>query len=63
MSNAFGRLLGTLISGYVYQYTVGLYGMSICLWTSSAFLVLCILSSLMLRPYLPAKGSSVTASV
>ncbi|MEP6621722.1 MAG: organoarsenical effux MFS transporter ArsJ [bacterium] len=35
MSNAMGRLLGTVLSGWVYQA----YGLSACLWVSSAFVV------------------------
>ncbi|QUE73933.1 organoarsenical effux MFS transporter ArsJ [Stutzerimonas stutzeri] len=35
MSNALGRLLGTLLSGWVYQR----YGLETCLWISSAFVL------------------------
>ena len=36
MSNAAGRLLGTMLSGWIFQA----YGLAACLWVSSAFLVL-----------------------
>jgi predicted MFS family arabinose efflux permease len=42
MSNALGRLLGTLLSGWVYQA----YGLEACLWISSAFVLLAALISL-----------------
>ncbi|MEX6502237.1 organoarsenical effux MFS transporter ArsJ [Pseudomonas zhanjiangensis] len=42
MSNALGRLLGTLLSGWVYQA----HGLSACLWISSAFVLLAALISL-----------------
>lgn len=42
MSNALGRLLGTLLSGWVYQA----YGLQACLWVSSAFVLLAALISL-----------------
>ncbi len=41
MSNALGRLLGTLLSGWVYQA----YGLPACLWISSALLLLAALIS------------------
>ena len=42
MSNALGRLLGTLLSGWVYQA----YGLQACLWISSAFVMLAALISI-----------------
>ena len=42
MSNAMGRLIGTLLSGWVYQS----YGLEACLWISSAFVLLAALISL-----------------
>jgi predicted MFS family arabinose efflux permease len=42
MSNALGRLLGTLLSGWVYQ----VYGLAACLWISSVFVLLAALISL-----------------
>ena len=41
MSNALGRLVGTLLSGWVYQA----YGLEACLWISSAFVLLAALIS------------------
>nr|WP_298141038.1 organoarsenical effux MFS transporter ArsJ [uncultured Pseudomonas sp.] len=42
MSNALGRLLGTLLSGWLYQA----YGLQACLWISSAFVLLAALISI-----------------
>ncbi|WP_304639171.1 organoarsenical effux MFS transporter ArsJ [Pseudomonas sp.] len=42
MSNAMGRLIGTLLSGWVYQR----WGLEACLWVSSAFVALAALISL-----------------
>jgi MFS family permease len=44
MANAFGRLTGTILSGLLYQW----HGLTACLWTSAAFLVLAGLLSLLL---------------
>ncbi|MHC8367191.1 organoarsenical effux MFS transporter ArsJ [Pseudomonas sp. ZT5P21] len=41
MSNAMGRLIGTVLSGWVYQ----VYGLGACLWISSAFVLLAALIS------------------
>ncbi len=50
MSNALGRLLGTLLSGWVYQ----VYGLPACLWVSSLFVVLAAL--IILRLPQPARA-------
>ncbi|MFZ3183519.1 MAG: organoarsenical effux MFS transporter ArsJ [Pseudomonas sp.] len=42
MSNAVGRLIGTLLSGWVYQA----YGLPACLWISTLFILLAALLSL-----------------
>ncbi len=42
MSNALGRLVGTLLSGWVFQQ----YGLEACLWVSSTFVVLAALISI-----------------
>ena len=42
MSNALGRLIGTLLSGWLYQQ----YGLATCLWWSSLFVLLAALCSL-----------------
>ncbi|PTR23697.1 organoarsenical effux MFS transporter ArsJ [Pseudomonas sp. GV085] len=42
MSNAMGRLIGTVLSGWVYQ----VYGLGACLWLSSAFVLLAALISI-----------------
>ncbi len=44
MSNAMGRLIGTVLSGWVYQ----VYGLQACLWISSAFVLLAALISIAL---------------
>lgn len=44
MSNAMGRLIGTLLSGWVFQA----YGLQACLWVSSLFVLLAALISLQL---------------
>lgn len=44
MANAMGRLLGTVLSGWVYQ----VYGMAACLWISAAFIGLAALISIKL---------------
>jgi predicted MFS family arabinose efflux permease len=41
MANAMGRLIGTVLSGLVYQ----LYGLEACLWISSGFIALATLIS------------------
>lgn len=44
MSNAMGRLLGTLLSGWLYQA----HGLQICLWVSAVFVALAALISMAL---------------
>lgn len=44
MSNAAGRLLGTILSGWVYQ----VYGLGACLWISAGLVAMAALLSLML---------------
>lgn len=41
MSNALGRLFGTVLSGWVYQ----VWGLSVCLWVSSLMLLVAVLAS------------------
>lgn len=54
MANAMGRLIGTVLSGWVFQG----YGIVACLWVSAAFVALAALLSLAL----PARISSTPAS-
>ncbi|WP_431145556.1 organoarsenical effux MFS transporter ArsJ [Pseudomonas alvandae] len=54
MSNALGRLAGTVLSGWVYQA----HGLGACLWLSSAFVVLAALVSLAL----PRHGQPTTVN-
>ena len=44
MSNAMGRLIGTVLSGWVYQA----FGLGACLWISSAFVIFAALISVAL---------------
>ena len=44
MANAMGRLIGTVLSGWVYQE----YGLEACLWISSAIVAIASLLSLKL---------------
>jgi predicted MFS family arabinose efflux permease len=44
MANAMGRLIGTILSGWIYQVS----GLEACLWVSSGFLVLATFISLAL---------------
>ncbi len=53
MANAGGRLTGTVLSGLFYQW----YGLSGCLWLSSAFVLLAAVLSLKL-PQLEDRGAS-----
>ncbi len=43
-SNALGRLLGTVLSGWIYQS----YGLEACLWVSTALVLLAALISIAL---------------
>jgi len=45
MANAMGRLIGTVLSGWVYQE----YGLAACLWISSVFIAIASLLSLRLK--------------
>ncbi len=56
MSNALGRLVGTLLSGWVFQS----WGLDACLWISSAFLLLAALISTGLPRQARAVGSRVS---
>ncbi len=42
MANAMGRLIGTILSGWLFQT----YGLAVCLWTSAGFVLLATLLSL-----------------
>ncbi|HEY8939849.1 MAG TPA: organoarsenical effux MFS transporter ArsJ [Cellvibrio sp.] len=52
MANAIGRLLGTLLSGWIYQSA----GLVACLWTTAAFIFVAALLTSML-PKTPAQNS------
>lgn len=54
MANALGRLLGTLLSGLVFQ----LYGLEACLWISTLFILLAALISIGLPRHQPPLSSS-----
>jgi hypothetical protein len=48
-SNAGGRLVGTVLGGVIYQYSNEKFGLSMCLWVATPFLVAAGLISLMLK--------------
>lgn len=50
MSNAMGRLIGTVLSGWIYQ----VYGLGACLWISSVFVLLAALISIALPRHVEA---------
>ncbi|HEY6611715.1 MAG TPA: MFS transporter, partial [Pseudomonas sp.] len=54
MSNALGRLIGTLLSGWVFQA----WGLEACLWVSSAFVLLAALISIGLPRHAPVAQAS-----
>jgi predicted MFS family arabinose efflux permease len=54
MANAMGRLIGTLLSGIVYQ----LYGLTMCLWIAFIFIIMTTIISL----WLP-RHSTTTVSI
>ena len=54
MANAMGRLLGTVLSGWIFQA----YGLAACLWVSSAFVALAAALSLLL----PARDPTPTGA-
>ncbi len=53
MANALGRLVGTLLSGGIYQW----YGLTACLWFSGIFLGLSFLISIGLPRHLESKSA------
>jgi predicted MFS family arabinose efflux permease len=55
MANAGGRLVGTVLSGWVYQ----VYGLQGCLWWSAGFVLLAALISFKLPDLAPDKASGV----
>lgn len=54
MSNAAGRLVGTLLSGWIFQ----LYGLTTCLWVSTGFVVL---AAILTRALPEQRPAAVTA--
>ncbi|WP_148862176.1 organoarsenical effux MFS transporter ArsJ [Marinobacter fonticola] len=57
MSNAMGRLMGTLLSGWVYQA----YGIEACLWVSSMLLLVAVVATAQLPlKYAAARGEGAT---
>lgn len=55
MSNAMGRLLGTVLSGWIFQWAgQGSAGIQACLWVSMAFLLLASLISIKLPRLKPS---------
>lgn len=56
MANAGGRLVGTMLSGVVYQYTANTWGISICLWSATGFLLISSIVSCFLPPIVTDGG-------
>ncbi len=54
MANACGRLVGTILSGLLYQWQ----GLEACLWASTAFVLAAGLISLLLPSEQPGRSSS-----
>jgi predicted MFS family arabinose efflux permease len=50
MANAGGRLVGTLLSGVLYEYTGQQFGISVCLWVATFFMVAAALPAMNLGP-------------
>lgn len=59
MANAMGRLIGTLLSGWVFQLAgTGVSGLVACLWISTAMLVFAVLVSLGLPSHKARKAKT-----
>lgn len=58
MANAIGRLAGTVLSGWIYQW----HGLTACLWASAAFVLVAGLLSLMLPTDASARAQAVSAT-
>jgi len=54
MANALGRLIGTVLSGWLFQVA----GLEACLWVSSAFIAIAALMSLALPKHAPKSASA-----
>ncbi|MCL6417253.1 organoarsenical effux MFS transporter ArsJ [Aestuariirhabdus sp. Z084] len=56
MANAMGRLIGTVLSGWLFQE----YGLEVCLWVSAGFIFLTALISIGLPKHpIPTAGSTI----
>ena len=53
MANAAGRLVGTLLSGVIYQYL----NFTWCLWMSAIFILLTSFVAFFLHPYVDAAAA------
>ena len=49
MANAMGRLIGTILSGYIYEVTRDEFGLAIPLWVSALFMALAAVTSYFIR--------------
>mmetsp|Transcript_21729 Transcript_21729/g.26353 ORF Transcript_21729/g.26353 Transcript_21729/m.26353 type:complete len:525 (+) Transcript_21729:228-1802(+) len=49
MANAGGRLVGTILSGWIFQETQDKWGLSVCLWVSAAFMFVAAVISYALK--------------
>mmetsp|Transcript_17284 Transcript_17284/g.30464 ORF Transcript_17284/g.30464 Transcript_17284/m.30464 type:complete len:536 (+) Transcript_17284:142-1749(+) len=59
MANAMGRLVGTILSGVIFQFTRDDFGLSICLWTAAAFMFMAAFVGRFLGPNEQASISKV----
>jgi MFS family permease len=58
MANAFGRLVGTVLSGVMYEW----HGLEACLWTSTAFVLIAGALSMLLPSGTAIRGQSAQLS-
>jgi hypothetical protein len=50
MANALGRLVGTMLSGVLYELTVKAWGISLCCWSATIFLGFSTVAAARLKP-------------
>ncbi|GBG32964.1 Hypothetical Protein FCC1311_091902 [Hondaea fermentalgiana] len=58
-ANALGRLVGTILSGVIYQYTQEDFGISVCLWVAAVFMAIAGAVAIALRPHVSNKPAQV----
>ena len=62
MANAGGRLVGTMCSGILYQYSGDQWGIAICLWVAAVFLALAAVQSRFLSPHEEEKAQEMSGA-